>query len=58
MSTLTMAQLEQFNLIARLSKERADYTSKQRASVDKDEGAGYAAHVKTLTDLLERLGQY
>ena len=53
MSTLT--QLELVSLTARLSKERADYATKQLLAQSDQEKAIYAIHVKTLDALLVNL---
>ena len=55
MPTLTLPQLEQLTLTARLSRELADYSTKQFLAQTDQEKAVYGAHVKTLTGLLAKL---
>ncbi len=51
----TLVQLEAINLLARLSRERADYVSKQQQSSSKEEREAYGEHVTTLTQLLAQV---
>ncbi len=53
--TLTIVQIEQLSLTARLSRECADYVSKKQRSSDAGECAGYQAHIETLIDILAQL---
>ncbi len=52
---LTIVQIEQLSLTARLSRECADYVAKKIHSADEEERAGYQAHIDTLIDILAQL---
>ncbi len=51
----TLTELESYQTIARFSRERADYVSKQVISQSTHEREAFAAHVKTLDELLSKL---